>query len=195
MTDKKNKISEDLSNVDIVTLAVYLMGGMSSYVDTEDAAIKANEIAPGRFSWRKYPEQINIANVEKRLYDAKIKTGYLLGSRKKGWILSEDGLRTAKEKIETLKIVDLSRAPANKREMVWKHREKERMFASTAYEKYTSGKIGEITIQEAEAFFRVNDYVTGIARKERLTRVQNTFGKDPVLGEIVNYLMIVVREK
>jgi hypothetical protein len=192
---KINNDKEKLSNIEIITLAVYLTGGTSSYVDTEDVAMKANEIAPGRFSWRKYPEQVNIGNVEKRLYDAKIKTGFLLGTRKKGWILSELGFAVAKEKVETLKTSNLSRTPANKREMAWKNREKERMLASTAYEKYTAGKKEEITVQEAEAFFRVNDYVTGIARKERLTRVQNAFGKDPLIGELVNHLMIAVRKK
>jgi hypothetical protein len=74
-----------LSNIEIVTIAVYLLGGDSKYVDTEDIAFKANELAPGRFTWRKYPEQINIDNIRKRLSDAKSenKGGYLLGSFKK----------------------------------------------------------------------------------------------------------------
>ena len=35
------------SNIDIVTIAVYLLGGDSKYVDTEDIAVKVNELAPG----------------------------------------------------------------------------------------------------------------------------------------------------
>jgi hypothetical protein len=58
---------KDLANHEIVTLAVFPLGGVTSNVDTEDVAIKANEIAPGRFTWRKYPEQINIDTVRKRL--------------------------------------------------------------------------------------------------------------------------------
>jgi hypothetical protein len=191
MTEPKK--SKEPSNFEIVTLAVYLTGGTSSYVDTEDVAVKADEIAPGRFSWRKYPEQINIANVEKRLYDAKIKAGYLLGTRKQGWILSENGLRVAKEKYTELKTVNVSRAPVNKREQVWKRREKERMLSSVAYEKYTAGKTNEVSVQEAETFFRVNDYVTGVARKERLTRVQNAFGEDSLLGNVIKDLMKMIR--
>ncbi len=186
--------TKEISNIEIVTLAVYLTGGISSYVDTEDVAIKANEIAPGRFAWRKYPEQINIANVEKRLYDAKIKAGYLLGTRKKGWILSENGLVVSKKTNKDLKNLDVSRMPANKRERVWRNRERERMLSSAAYEKYTIGKREEITTLEAEAFFRVNDYVTGVARKERLVRVQNAFRNDPLLRAIMNDLVKVVRK-
>lgn len=59
------------SNHEIVTLAVYLLGGEAKVIDTEDVAVKANEIAPGRFTWRKFPEQINIENVRTFLSDAK----------------------------------------------------------------------------------------------------------------------------
>ena len=56
-----------LTNHDIIVLAVYLVGGRFRHVDLEDVAVKANEIAPGRFVWRKYKEQINIDIVNKRL--------------------------------------------------------------------------------------------------------------------------------
>jgi len=61
-TDVKN-----LANHEIVTIAVFLLGGESHAVDTEDIAVKANEIAPGRFSWRKYPDQINIETVSETI--------------------------------------------------------------------------------------------------------------------------------
>ena len=59
-----------LANHEIVTLAVYLLGGDTQRVDTEDVAVKANALAGGRFTWRKYPDQINIDAVRKRLWDA-----------------------------------------------------------------------------------------------------------------------------
>src|SRR5256885_16251843 len=43
-----------LANHELVVLAAYLAGSASGYSDTEDIAIKANTIAPGRFAWRKY---------------------------------------------------------------------------------------------------------------------------------------------
>jgi hypothetical protein len=49
--------SKALANHEIVTLAVYLLGGEAQRVDTEDIAIRANELAPGRFTWRKYRDQ------------------------------------------------------------------------------------------------------------------------------------------
>jgi hypothetical protein len=48
----KTREQKGLSNHEIVTLAVYLLGGDTQHVDTEDIAVKANEIAPRRFTWR-----------------------------------------------------------------------------------------------------------------------------------------------
>ena len=43
-------------NHEIVTVVVYLLGGDSEYIETEDVAMKANEVAPGRFTCRKYKD-------------------------------------------------------------------------------------------------------------------------------------------
>ena len=79
-----------LANHEVVVLAAYLTGAESTSVDTEDIAIKANDLAPGRFGWRKYKEQINIDAVRKRLWDAAKpeKGAYLIGSDKLGWRLT-----------------------------------------------------------------------------------------------------------
>lgn len=193
---KKGKTLGDnstFSNKEIVVLSVYLLGGESTYIDAEDIAVKANELAPGRFLWRKYKNQISLAAITKRLSDAKT-AGNLLGSFKGGWILSEKGLQYAKESINELKNIDLSRAPMNKREMILHHREKERMLSSIAYEKVTSNEIDCITTKEAEDFFRVDDYVTGSARREKLTRIINTFGEDLELSQAIKILSEKVRK-
>jgi hypothetical protein len=184
------------SNNDIIIIAVYLLDGHKKYVDMEDIAIKANEIAPGRFAWRKYPEQINLKKIEIRLCESRNieKGGYILGTIKKGWMLSEKGLQYAKERIKELKNIDLSRAPMNKREMILHHREKERMLASMAYEKVISNESDHITPKEAEDFFRVDDYVTGAARREKLARIKNTFGDDLELSHAIKILSEKVRK-
>ena len=43
-------MNRELANHEIVTIAVYLLGGEREPVDTEDVAKKANELAPGRFT-------------------------------------------------------------------------------------------------------------------------------------------------
>jgi len=115
------KSQEGLSNHEIVTLAVYLLGGDAQYVDTEDAAVKANELAPGRFTWRKYRDQINIDTVRKRLWDAVTpeKGAYLAGSEKKGWMLTIAGLKFATKNIASVDSADLSKERLGLKEKQW----------------------------------------------------------------------------
>jgi len=113
-------MKKPFSNIELVTIAVYLLGGDSKYVDTEDIAVRTNELAPGRFAWRKYPDQINIQNVGKRLSDAKNpdKGGYITGSYIDGWILSEKWIRILqKNGLKDLEGASISRPPLNKKEM------------------------------------------------------------------------------
>lgn len=63
--------SKTLTNHEVVLLAVYLLGGESSPIDTEDIAVKANALAPGAFTWRKYPDQINMEIVRVVLSNLK----------------------------------------------------------------------------------------------------------------------------
>jgi len=187
---------KELSNHQIVTLAVYLVGGDSQYVDTEDIAMKANELAPGRFTWRKYPEQINIENVRTFLSDAKKEknSSYLLGSGKKGWILTEAGLKFVKRHIKSITSTDLSRQNIDPKERKWRQSEKARLLASDAYAKLQAGGVKTVTKREAEVFFRIDDYVTGDARQQKILRVKNIFGKDSNLGQAISQLASKIAE-
>src|SRR5262249_29068086 len=71
------------SQAEIVTLAVYRLGGAQRAIDTEDAAVEAHRIAPGRFSWKKYPDQINLELIRVFLSDAK-KNKLVVGSGRTG---------------------------------------------------------------------------------------------------------------
>lgn len=179
-----------LSNHEIVTLAVYLVGGDSQYVDTEHVAFKANKLAPGRFIWRNYPDQINIKNVCAFLFDArKPKNGaYLIGSEKKGWLLSETGLEFAKQNINAIADTNLSRQSIKPKEKKWRQSEKVRLLSSEAFIKFQEAGIDAITKREAESFFRIDDYVTADARLQKIMRIKNIFGEDPDLRQAITQL-------
>ena len=179
-----------LSSHEIVTLAVYLLGGDSKRIDTEDVAVKANQLVPGRFTWRKYRDQINIKYISAFLWDArKPKNGaYLIGADISGWMLTESGLTFAKERVKELKSSDLSKSPLSSKEKSWIRREHERMRGSDAFTKFSADKSEAIYLQEAESFFRVDAYVTGNAREEKMLRVMNAFGDDPELGPLIKLL-------
>lgn len=189
-------MSKPLSNNEIVTLAVFLLGGDSHCVDTEDVAVKVNEIAPGRFTWRKYPDQINIEYVRVRLSEAKKSDsgGYLTGTGAKGWMLTQQGVSFARSRVKELRGVDLSKNRLSARDKQWLRAERNRLCASEAFHKAQSGAIDAVTIQEAETFFRLDDYVTGSARSRKLTRILNAFGADKELGRAVRDLAELVRK-
>jgi hypothetical protein len=187
MTSPKAKA---LSNHEIVTLAVYLLGGDSKRIDTEDIAVKANELAPGRFNWRKYRDQISIDAVRKRLWDASRlqKGGYLIGSERDGWALTPAGVSFANKKQGVLAKANLTRTPLNTKERNLIRRERERMLSSDAFTKFSSNQADTISLQEAESFFRVDAYVTGDARMEKILRTKNRFGDDAELGQLIGLL-------
>ena len=179
-----------LSNHEIVTLAVFLLGGDSKRIDTEDVAVKSNELAPGRFTWRKYPDQINIKNISAFLWDArKPKNGsYLIGAENDGWMLTETGLDFVKLSIDGLKNSTLARAPLNPKERSLLRRERERLLATDAFAKFSTKQADSISLQETESFFRVDAYVTGDARAEKVLRTKNRFGDDADLGPLIRFL-------
>lgn len=187
----------DFSNQEIVVLATYLAGGRSSYADTEDIAIKANEISPGRFTWRKYKGQINIDTVRKRLWDASKleKGGYLVGSERDGWLLTRAGLKFCEKNLKAIEHGAERKERYTKRERSWFDKERIRMLAEPAYCKLIAGKTKEITPIEAERFFRVDDYVVGEARKTKIQRAVVAFQADPDLAKVIKKLAAIVRER
>jgi hypothetical protein len=187
MKKAPTRTQKGLSNHEIVTLAVYLLGGDTQYVDTEDAAVKANQLAPGRFTWRKYRDQINIDTVRKRLWDAvtQEKGAYLAGSEKTGWMLTTAGLKFATENIASADSADLSKERLGLKEKQWMRSERVRMLSSEAYAKVQDGLADTVRYQEAEEFFRIDPYVTGQAREQKIMRTSTSFGDDQELGEAV----------
>ncbi|MGA8214446.1 MAG: hypothetical protein WB799_12695, partial [Candidatus Sulfotelmatobacter sp.] len=59
------------------------------------------------------------------------------------------------------------------------------MLASSALAKYRSQGSAVVSVQEASAFFRIDDYIVGKLREEKLARILNAFGDDPEIGEVV----------
>lgn len=188
LSNKKN--SKIFSNQEIVTIVVYLLGGDAKYIETEDIAVKANEIAPGRFTWKKYHDQINIKNINAFLYDAKkTKNGaFLNGSEHDGWLLTESGLGFVKKNIRHLKGIDLSRERLTDKELKWIKIERTRMLCSDAYLKYQHNEAERITPNEVDKFFHVDEYVGENKRKQKVERIFNCFKDDPELGDLVKSL-------
>ena len=187
--------SKPLTNHEVVLLAVYLLGGETSPVETEDIAVKANELAPGVFTWRKYADQINMEIVRVVLSNLKRSRdgNYLIGKGKDGWMLTERGLQYARAFSNNSRRSGGSKTPLSQKEKNWRRSEKLRMLATPAFAKISNGQANQVTEQEAEAFFRLDSYVTGKAREQKLLRAKNVFGDDSDLAEAIKVLENRVR--
>lgn len=176
--------SGELSQSEVVTLAVYLLGGEDHAVDTEDVAVKAHELAPGRFAWRKYPEQINLELVRVYLSDAKkLQRGALVqGSGRTGWVLTRHGQQWARLALSRTAVSDLGRPRKQSRagsidEVRWR-RERARILATVAWSQWSRGA-RDISLKEIQEVFRIDAYATGQLRETKVTRLLALFEDDP----------------
>jgi hypothetical protein len=193
---KKEKGPLSLSNQEIVVVAAFLAGAQSASADTEDIAVKANDLAPGRFTWRKYQEQINIDTVRKRLWDAtKVEKGaYLIGSERTGWRLTKAGFDFArKHTIEGI-LAQPRKTRASQVERSAQTRELKRMMAEDVFRRVQREGASAATKSEAERFFRIDDYVTGKARTAKVERFRIiAAGKNELLN-VIDILASLVKE-
>ena len=188
-------MKSNLKTYEIVTLAVALLGGDANVIDTEDIAIKANEIAPGLFTWRKYKDQVSFDHVRRQLIDAtKVENGsYLFGSVKRGWQLTEKGMGFYQKEIISIESKSFRTSRIDNKERMRLRLERERMKGSKAYLKFASGENSQITKHEADAFFRIDDYVPNHIRENKILRIVNSFASDQELGDAVKEIARLVR--
>jgi len=181
---------DDFSNPKLVTIAVTLLDGDVECVDREDIAIQVNEIAPGRFSWRKYPERIDLDAVGGALRNAKKPQngGLLVGNNTMGWMLSPAGLKW----IETLDLGAVQDVQSIKyrRDSIAANQQAEcaRLRSTQAYRLFIDGKSEEIAVQDFNQFARVNEYFQSKARQRRYAIIDNAVVDDEVLSELWDFL-------
>ena len=187
--------AHELSNIEVVVVAVYALGGDQSPVDTEDVAMKANELAPGRFAWRKYPNQVDLEPVRKRLSDAlKPEHGNLLaGGVTKGWHLTPAGLAWASRNAHRVAAASAGRGRTDRDLERRRKNEQVRILDLPAWTKFTAGR--SVSLREAEAVFRVSEYVRGSRREQLVDRGQTLFSEDEQLGPFVQAMAHIVKRE
>ena len=182
-------LTSQVSNAEIVTACVYVLGGASKSIDTEDVAIEAHRIAPERFSWRKHQAQVNLELVRVSLSDAK-KVGrrWLAGSGNEGWTLTAAGLVWARANAELVcgsrfqkaRSAMRSGAPEERR---WRA-EHARIIALHGWQKWNLG--GRVVTQpDACEVFRIDSYAVGNVRMQKVSRVLALFEADGEMSEFL----------
>lgn len=189
-------MTRELTQKELVTVALYLLGGENKPADTEDIAIKAAEIAPGKFSWKKHREYIDQELVRRALTDAKLNLGFVIGSQKGEWLLTPKGIAFAQNSRQNKWKKPTEREPAREQKQI--NREKERLLTTDAYITYHTEGIGaavKLPPTVIDNFFRLNDYVKGEARIQKITRLENQFINDDDLGELVEALAKIEKDR
>ena len=158
---------------DVTVIALYQLGGALRYIHLEDVALKAAELSPKAFSWKKYPEQINLETVRITLKnELRAKTRRVLGSIRHGWMLTPQGLSWCLENVSG----EMSRSPI---EQI--HKEIARIKKSEAFNKVVSDMVKEITDNDLKALLRIDDYFSPRNRSERILALANATVIDPQL--------------
>lgn len=172
-----------LKQYEVAVAAVYLLGGTSRAVDTEDVAVKCHELAPSLFSWQKYKEHPNLELVRVSLSDAKkLKNGKLLtGSGREGWRLSSKGLDWLANKkntgfLDVASEIRQGESKAGSIDAVRKQREHTRITSSDAWKEWSEGK--SLSFRHARHVFRIDEYTTDKMLEIKISRLRAMFEND-----------------
>jgi len=168
------------TNSDITVMAVYQLGGALRHIHLEDVAMKAAELSPRRFCWKKYPDQINLESVRISLKsELGSRKKRVLGSIRNGWMLTPEGLSwclaTASSGDNHTLVDEL-------------HQEVDHAKRTAAFSKTINGKVEEVSTLEVKALLRVNDYFTARNRRERIVALANAAVLDAQLRLVLTNL-------
>ncbi len=181
---------KDIPNADLVALAVYLLGGERRKVALEDIAVTAGNLAPGRFSWQKYPDQIDINLVRECLPTATgQENGNLVsGSFEEGWVLTEKGVRLSREHENRLPNQARLSGRMTEEEMRFYPWQKRRIQAHPTYKKVVSGLSDTVSAEEAKKFFLLDRKSDISTRRQKIGFLMRSFEHDPVIGPVITVL-------
>jgi hypothetical protein len=172
-----------LPNLDIVTIALYMLGNGIKSFDKEEIAAKADELAPIRFRWKTNPNMISDGLVWDALSNAR-KKGYVLENTSK-YLLTEEGIKFAKDNLSKIKNFDQTRTRYSKKDKEVYENTKIRILNSSAYSKAKEKKLEQINSNEFQSFFRINEYMDSKQIKEKIYKLKNLFTNDKDLKNII----------
>lgn len=185
-------------NRQLLTVALSNLGGHERRIHTEDIALEANELAPGRFSWRKYPEYVDINVVLQGLGDARRARydAHVLGSNVKGWMVTAAGQIWVKRLVmdRSSELASLVSA-ADGSAIAGMRKEAQRLEATAAFALYSNGEQAKITRKQFFDFLRINEYFSDRARRRRINLVASSVSGEPPLERLWAYLESTYRSE
>lgn len=181
--------NEDLTNMDVVLYALYLLSGTKKKVFTEDIAKKSFELAPSRFSWRRYPEYPDIEPARRILISTREerklvtgRSGEVKGLKPSdGWIFSPEGiLWIEKNKSRIARTFGSNPRPVDRSDLSRKLNELEK---SAAYKKFLSdGECKNIKPYEFTDFLNASLDTPPSILKDRIDKINALAATDKRQG-------------
>lgn len=164
-------------NSDLAVIALYQLGGASRYIHLEDVALKAAELSPKAFSWKKYPEHPNLEAVRLALKnELEAKRRRVFGSIRDGWMLTPEGLSWC---------LAGSSITMNQSAVDQIHKEIARAKKTDAFAKIAANKQEETSDNELRVVLRIDEYFSPRNRRERAMALANAAVIDPQLRPIL----------
>lgn len=185
-------------NRQLVTLALSNLGAHERTVHTEDIALEVNELAPERFTWRKYPQFVDINVVLQGLGDARRRRygEHVVGSNVKGWMLTEAGQIWIKSVNES-KQAGLSHLLSSRKGslIVAQQFELHRLRMTEAFRLHTCNALPDITRTQFFDFARINEYFSQRARHRRFNFISGTVYGDAQLESLWSFVKSTFRNE
>lgn len=179
-----------IKNIELVTIALYELGGARKFIDTEDIAVQADRIDNERFKWRnkKYKNFIDKGLIIESLNAARVRKigSFIKGNDKQGWILTSIGLdfcKTSKHKFQG-KVIRKKRL--SKVEKKYILREESRIVNTNAYKKFVDNDDKNITESDIKSLFKINDYTSKIDLDKRIIELLDNFKDQNQIFQLIN---------
>ena len=182
-------IGKKIKNIELVTIALYELGGARKFIDTEDIAVQADHIDSERFKWRnkKYKEFIDKGLIIESLNAARVrKIGpFIKGNDKQGWILTTEGLNFCKLSKYKFNGKIIKKKRLSKIEKKYLLREENRIVNTDAYRKFMDNN-NNITENDIKILFKVNDYTSLKDLDKRIIDLLDNFKDQDKIYQLIN---------
>lgn len=179
-----------MSRMDLILITLLNLGAFKKSVDTEDIAIKAHELVPDAFSWKKYPNQVNLELVRVTLSDLKKpQNGTLVaGSGREGWRFTDSGFSQARKisRVMPKENLQVAAGSAGSIDTVRQSKDIKRIINSDAYLNWIAGNY--ISDESICNLLKMNQYTGSKIVQIKLVRLRSLIDSSPDLEPFVDLL-------
>ncbi len=166
-----------LTKKDVAVVALAKLGGATSVIETEDAAIAAHAIDRDAFGWKKYPERVDLDAARMTLrHEGEGKEPRIEGSIQNGWHLTPRGVAWIEANRALLDDANITVAPTSAATQRWRAETREagaaviRVLTSEAFRLWSQGK--KFTPRQAAGVFRIDEYTPAKDRTRKTAQLQ-----------------------